>query len=516
MRTRTEISPDVQDMSAYGEISPLQEPIPAERQAARRHYGVHPYFTRRPYNVVRRYILRYSKEGDRVLDPFGGSGVTAIEAFLENRVGIQSDINPLANFIACGIVNLSKGNLEDYRRALRTLRECCQPKLLEIQETDERGLAGILGGIPLPENVRLPSNSDVEWYYDLFSRRQLVSLAVLKEAIERLPEGYPRKAMLVAWSATLTKLNKTFLSAEGRAESRGGSSIFSIYRYKVARNPVELPPWETFEERAKNVLAAKMEIDKLIEVKRRTGDWRGKFEVHAKDIEELEEDLREQTDYIFTDPPYGGHISYLDLSTLWNVWLDQMPSMKLRECELIVGGELNHAEATYIRRLSKSIRACINMLKQGRWFSVVFQHWNVAYFEAILTSAAEAGAELKAAVSQVGDPIWSMHKKKRNESVLAGELILTFYKTGKPQQVLKNRDLDVSRTVGEILASSPSHIYGESLFNRIVVEAWRKSAIRALDISKTDFIRIIRQHGWHYDTNNHYWVKDGNLRSTLF
>ena len=111
MRTRTEISPDAQDMSAYREIPPLQEPIPAERQAARRHYGVHPYFTRRPYNVVRRYILHYTKEGDRVLDPFGGSGVTAIEAFLENRIGIQNDINPLANFIACGIADLSKGEI---------------------------------------------------------------------------------------------------------------------------------------------------------------------------------------------------------------------------------------------------------------------------------------------------------------------------------------------------------------------------------------------------------------------
>ena len=93
---------------------------------------------------------------------------------------------------------------------------------------------------------------------------------------------------------------------------------------------------------------------------------------------------------------------------------------------------------------------------------------------------------------------------------------MTFYKTGKPQQVSKNRELDVSQAVGEILATSPSQIYGESLFNQIVVEAWRRSAISALDISKTDFIRIIRQHGWHYDENNHYWIRDGNLRSTLF
>ena len=70
--------------------------------------------------------------------------------------------------------------------------------------------------------------------------------------------------MLLAWSATLTKLNKTFLSAEGRAESRGGSSIFSIYRYKIAKHPIELPAWSTFKERALNVIDAKAEIDKAI------------------------------------------------------------------------------------------------------------------------------------------------------------------------------------------------------------------------------------------------------------
>ncbi|MBI4443464.1 MAG: hypothetical protein HY649_08840 [Acidobacteria bacterium] len=509
MRTRSEISVNAENLISYGVIKPLQKPIPAERQAARRHYGVHPYFTRRPYNVVRCYILHYSKERDLILDPFGGSGVTAIEAFLENRIGIQNDINPLANFIACGIVELSKGDIQDYKKALNSLQDRCRETIAQIQTADPRKLTEIQRSVSLPENVRLPKNADVEYYYDLFSRRQLLSLALLKAAIADLPGSHAKKAMLLAWSAALTKLNRTFLSAEGRAESRGGSSIFSIYRYKVAKHPIELPPWETFEERAKNVIAAKAEIDKAIETKRQTVGWHGRFEAHMRDIEELEHQFRDQVDYIFTDPPYGGHISYLDLSTLWNVWLDQMPTARTRQLELIVGGELNHAETTYVSRLGRSIQACINMLKKDRWLSVVFQHWNVAYFEAILTSAAEAGAELRAAISQVGDPIWSMHKKKGNESVLAGEMILTFYKTGKQQRVCADRNFDVAHTVGTILSSSPSRVYGESLFNRLVLEAWHRSAIGALAISKKTFTELIRRHGWHYDEKNHYWVKNG-------
>lgn len=490
-------------------IVPFESAISADRQSAKRHYGVHPYFTRRPHNVVRQYVLHYSRENDRVLDPFGGSGVTAIEAYLENRVGIQNDINPLANFIAQGIIDLGKGEIAEYERALASLKEICQRRLQELYQFSEDDLKAFMLGLKMPENVELPKSSDVRRYQDLFSTRHLAALAFLRSAIDRVRDTYARKAMLLAWSASLTKLNRTFLSAEGRAESRGGSSIFSIYRYKIAKEPVELPPWKTFEERARNVIAAKVEIDKIIELKRRTTGWTGKFEVYAADIDDLSKDLRGKVDYIFTDPPYGGHISYLDLSTLWNCWLGSMPSQKAREAELIVGGNLDISEDVYVSRLGKSIKACIKMLKRDRWMSVVFQHWNTTYFDAILSSAAEAGADLRAAVPQVGDTIWSMHKKKGNQSVLAGELILTFHNTGKPKKVRKNPEpFDIDTAMTEILSNANTRVmYGEHLFNQLILTAWAKQAISSLQVSKDEFNEIIRRHGWEYDEENHYWVK---------
>lgn len=504
-------------MIAYSDIVPIESPIPADRQGAKRHYGVHPYFTRRPYNVVRQYILHYSRTGDRVLDPFGGSGVTAIEACLENRVGIQNDINPLANFIAQGIADLQLGNLSDYKEALSFLKDSCENQLGQLHSLDEAALQNLLGTLRLPANVSLPRNADVERYYDLFSPRQLAALSILKEAIARISAPPASKGMLLAWSATLAKLNKTFLSAEGRAESRGGSSIFSIYRYKVAKEPIELPPWQTFHERALNVIAAKKEIDRAIELQRQTQGWQGSFQTYANDVEELSTELKEQVDYIFTDPPYGGHISYLDLSMLWNVWLNQLPEVRARERELIVGGEMKLSEEQYIKRLGTSVRACVKMLKKGRWLSLVFQHWNVAYFDAILSTAAESGASLSAAVSQIGDPIWSMHKKKSRQSVLAGEMILTFCKTGELRQVGKNEEFNVSDLIGRILSSTTGdRIYGEYLFNRVVMEAWNRCAIGSLNISKNEFMDLIKQHGWCYDEDQHLWMKEKLTGAPLF
>jgi 16S rRNA G966 N2-methylase RsmD len=498
-------------------IIPLETPIPAERQSAKRHYGVHPYFTRRPHNVVRKYILHYSREGQRVVDPFGGSGVTAVEAALENRIGIQNDINPLANFIASGVFNLHRGNPSTYRAALLDVAERCRSKLALISSADEEQLRELTSSVTLPPNVDLPRNSDVKRYHELFSPRQLVSLAVLRDAIEAVSNDAPRDALRLAWSASLAKLNRTFLSAEGRAESRGGSSIFSIYRYKVAKNPIELDPWTTFEERASNVIAAKTEIDQTIELKERTGGWTGQFLEYSQDIDELAKTLKGSADYIFTDPPYGGHISYLDLSTLWNVWLDQIPPLAVRQRELIVGGELRLTDEVYTSRLRDSVEACLRMLKPNRWLSIVFQHWNVAYFNAILSAAEAHGAELRAAISQVGDPIWSMHKKKNSESVLAGEMILTFVKSGVRKSRNGQKAFDVRRSLKRVLAEhAGGRLYGEFLFNRLVVEAWDKSAIQSLDLPKEEFVELIREQGWNYDAPTHSWVKEGDPPPYLF
>lgn len=502
-------------MNDYGTIKPIADPIPADRQAAKRHYGVHPYFTRRPFNVVRSYVLHYSREGDRVLDPFGGSGVTAIEAFLENRTGIQNDINPLANFIAKGIADLSKGNAGDYSAAFATIRDRCEGRLHDIEVKSEADVRKLLRRLRLPPNVALPANADVEHYHDLFSPRQLAALTILRDAVDAVTNRYAKNAMRLAWSATLAKLNRTFLSAEGRAESRGGSSIFSIYRYKVAAKPVELAPWATFQERALNVLAAKIEIDRAIAYKRQTGGFRGRFELHAEDIDDLPGRI-EPVDYIFTDPPYGGHISYIDLSTLWNVWNGKPPTKKARERELIVGGDLDLPEDVYVKRLEESIRTCFVLLKPGRWLSVVFQHWSTAYFDAILTGAAVAGGDLRAAISQIGDPIWSMHKKKGNQSVLAGEMILTFLKTGKPKILEIAKPFDVAAAVSRILDESPNGtIYGEYLFNRIVIDAWQSGALGSLHISRTAFADLMEQHGWSYEQNAHRWRRHAFQQTLL-
>jgi DNA modification methylase len=502
-------------------IEPILEAIPAARQEDARHYGVHPYFTRRPANVVRDYIKRYSEEDDVVLDPFGGTGVTAIEAFLLGRSAIQNDLNPFANFIARNIADTTLPSTAPLRQAFERVEKNCSKEVQEI-ENDEAAAKRWLKKLPLPENIRLPRNSDAEFFHEMFTPRQLSGLALIKQAIER-EDGVIRDLLLLAWSASVAKLNKTFLSAKGRAESRGGSSIFSIYRYKLAAQSVELPIWETFHGRFLNVLAAKDEVLQLREYwKKASGgtrqlDSEKNFRAMAHDATTLDKVLKPgSVDYIFTDTPYGAFISYLDLSILWNHWLGFPVTAETREQETIVGGEQGHTEQHYKKSLARSIKTCFRLLKPDRWLSIVFQHWDTSYFATILETAAGCGGELKTAITQTGDVIWSMHKKKNSASVLAGEMILTFYKPAKPRKPAKTLvpvAADPARILSEVfdacLANGTTSFASEALFNRLVIELWHRRALNCLNLDREEFARQLEQRGWSYNTRNHTWSKAG-------
>jgi adenine-specific DNA methylase len=507
-------------------IEPILEAIPAARQEDARHYGVHPYFTRRPANVVRKYIERYSQEGDTVLDPFGRTGVTAIEAFLMGRHAVHNDLNPFANFIARNIADTTLPSTAPLRQAFERVERGCIQEVREI-EKDEAVAIRWLNELPLPENIRLPRNSDAEFFHEMFTTRQLAGLALIKRAIER-ESGIIRDLLLLAWSASVAKLNKTFLSAKGRAESRGGSSIFSIYRYKLAAQFVELPIWETFHGRFLNVLAAKEEVLQMRDYRQNLPDAelrldsRKHFSVLSHDAATLDKVIKPgSVDYIFTDPPYGAFISYLDLSILWNHWLGLPVTDETRQQETIVGGEQSHSEEHYKVSLARGITTCFRLLKPDRWFSIVFQHWDPSYFATILETGSQCGGELKTAITQTGDVIWSMHKKKNSASVLAGEMILTFYKPAKPRAApvtpgtasLSDPAQILSSVIDACLGDGVTSFTSEALFNRLVIELWHRRALSCLNLNRKEFVRQLEERGWSYSSRNHLWSKAGNPKS---
>lgn len=63
-------------------------------------YRAHSYHTKVPPEAIRPFIRAFTNEGDLVLDPFCGSGMTGVAALTEKRRGLLSDISPAAVHIA--------------------------------------------------------------------------------------------------------------------------------------------------------------------------------------------------------------------------------------------------------------------------------------------------------------------------------------------------------------------------------------------------------------------------------
>jgi 16S rRNA G966 N2-methylase RsmD len=404
---------------------PLDRAVKPAKQAARRHYGSHPYFTKRAWNVVQEYIRHFSAPGATVLDPFGGSGVTAVETLVLRRKAVNVDVSDWACFLARQTA-LAPVDIDGLRQAFADVECRCRSYLEQLWEKP----AGDLEKVPVtdwyPRSVPLPGNADAGLVEHLFTVRMLYGLARLRACIMDVAEEQSRDLLRMAFSATLARINRTFLSTTNRKESRGGSAIFSLYRYKVAARPVELPLWEQFATRVRRLLQAKAETNELIGDYYREGDTA--IFRHGSATRILDWIKPGSIDYIYTDPPYGGHIAYLDLSTMWAAWLGLDITAQDRDDEVIEGGDRHKTSSDYHRLLSLALQQMHEVLRSGAWLSVVFAHRDTSYWESLVDASRAAGFDYVNTVTQPVGVVWSVHKKKNPLRVLSGELVLNFRK----------------------------------------------------------------------------------------
>ena len=418
------------DAFQYLHLQPPAEIKHFQKQTAKRHFGVHGYFTKQVWSVVQEYIRTFSQPGDTVLDPFGGSGVTLVESLMLGRKGIHVDLNPLSDFIVRNLiqpVNLS--DLADAFNRVKVEYKKREPKT-------DREIAHAIQSNWHPTGAVMPKNSDVATIEELFTKRQLAQLSVLRDIICK-QQPVVKTQLLLMFSGLLNKVNLTYHSSKGRSEGRGDSSIFRYYRYRIAPHPAEIDLLKYFESRFKKVVAAKKEISGLIHAGT-VGNGRV-IEGSATDLSMIDD---ESVDYIYTDPPYGSKIPYLDLSVLFTAWLQLPISGEAYAQEAIEGGEAGKSKAQYSELLATAIGEMGRVLKYDRWMSFVFAHKDPAYWHLIIDAAERVGFEYAGAVKQNNGQ--SSFKKRQNPfTVLSGQLIINFRKVRNP------------KTIGRIVLGAP-------------------------------------------------------------
>ncbi len=410
------------------EFRPIEKPILPPEKAKQWHFKIHPYFTKQPANIVRAYIEHFSKKGDIVLDAFCGTGVTAIESLTLRRKTINVDIAPLAIFLTrqtcTAPVDLTKFSIA-FNRLEKRMRE----KVEFARKTRDKEIEKYKIKSWYPKGVMLPSNSDFELVEHLFDKRQLIVYAELWEEINSIKDKVIRDLMKLVFSGTIARANLTYNLSTTRGENKlgdGGSSVFAQYRYWKPKKRIVLDVWDRFKYRFYCVKKAKEGSNTNIGNFFREGDT---FKAFIESTTNLSKFVKEKSiDYIYTDPPYGAHIAYLDLTTMWDAWLGFKVTQKDKDLEVIEGGDQKHTKEEYLNLLQQSMEEMCKVLKKDAWLSLVFHHKDAGLWYAIRDGAKNAGFEYVNTVSQPTHTT-SIHKKKNPLRVLGEQLIINFRKS---------------------------------------------------------------------------------------
>ncbi|MDF1540709.1 MAG: DNA methyltransferase [Candidatus Thorarchaeota archaeon] len=133
-------------------------------------HGLHAYPARMIPQVARKLILKYSKFGDTVWDPFSGSGSTLVECMLTGRASVGTDLNPFATFLSR--VKTTPIDFEILRKAHEILS-----KKISTTRTESHG------------SLEIPKMHNVDLWYKKYVQHDL---AIIKKAISSIIEDSVR------------------------------------------------------------------------------------------------------------------------------------------------------------------------------------------------------------------------------------------------------------------------------------------------------------------------------------
>ncbi len=112
-------------------VPAFDKPIMATKATAI--YNMHTYWSKKPHDAIREYIRHYTEPGDLVLDPFCGSGGTALAALMEGRKAIAIDRSPAATFITKNYC--TPVDVDELQKAFDELKKKVKPEIDWLYET---------------------------------------------------------------------------------------------------------------------------------------------------------------------------------------------------------------------------------------------------------------------------------------------------------------------------------------------------------------------------------------------
>lgn len=379
---------------------------------------IHPYWARKPLNIIEEIIKEYSNLNDCVLDPFMGSGTTLFASVKHGRRPVGNDINPIAYHLVSTIFKLSSGS-DEYEKLINNTSDALSNYAIELYKTksgkcvereyyDVDGeysssnfslvlksvkLKSIKDGqlkgkietansvnycrtelgsnidnpinfskIQFTENTRIAVHFNVT-AHDFFTDRNIAFINFFVNIIHKCKSDDEQKVLRLYLSSMLPLL---------RLSDHKASSQWPYWRPKsrlVSRNPL---------------VALKKRQEAFLECIKwsRATLTHGIPQLYSCPAKDLKRSHTGSVDLIVTDPPYSDHTPYLEYSEFFGTIAFNESFKSLWDKEIVktnaVGRSADSDE--YTQRMGHSFKSILNLLKTGGYFIFFYldkniQHW---------------------------------------------------------------------------------------------------------------------------------------------
>ncbi|MEM2905546.1 MAG: DNA methyltransferase [Candidatus Bathyarchaeia archaeon] len=471
---------------------------------------MHRYFARRPHNVFRRLVEYYTEPYGLVLDPFCGGGVTVVEALRLGRRVVGVDLDPMAVFITrmevtpIDLTSLQRsferirGECEEWVNSLYLTRcPACgrktpaewvewgptsQPPAQEPTRMRLRCPCGYRGEkradredlekaasveesfqdsvkalglwyprdpIPLGEKTRELLGKGYRFFYELFTKRNLLALAMLFKAVEGVEGEAERNLLELAFSSRLFESSRL-------AHVKRGTVVKPGHHYWPPPRPAEANVWRQFLNGYRAVLRGKAysnrevagfkEAQSFDDLERGATCW-------VLNSSSTSLPLPDRcVDAVITDPPYGANVNYSELSNFWAVWLRRTLRLEglidNRE-EAIVNRYQGKGFREYERLLTKVFKECRRVLKPEGWLVLTFHSRDLRAWAALEAALHAAGFKASEEGMLYQPPIraylTTLHQRERG--AMLGDFILSLRKTDLAAETPRNEAVSLERYV---------------------------------------------------------------------
>ncbi len=322
---------------------------------------------------------------------------------------------------------------------------------------------------------------------DLFTKRALIGLSVLHKEIEKIKNKPSKEMMRFVFSSALPQASKLVFVIERRGrqtdEIRRTQEVgsWATRGYWIPPKHFEINVWNCFGNRFKKILRGKKESNKLI----RSFDEADEFSdlaanknilIKTANVLELTDFIpKNSVDYVFTDPPYGDSIPYLELDYMWSSWLRLDVDF---ENEIVISDspERNKNCELYEKMLNAAFAQIYRVLKPGKYMTVTFHNTDMRIWNCIIRAVVLAGFSLEKIVYQPPARASAKGLLHPYESAI-GDYYLRFLKPRKLKEVVADPEFDEKKyerividTAKKLIAERGEPIPYQYILNGVIPE----------------------------------------------